>query len=128
VDCVSFLLVDGDRFLAERRRPDRDVDPGAVAIPGGHLEQGETTLEALHREVREELGLAAGQARFICTLLHPSQELRRLHYFAVSDWSGEIENNEAEALLWLSFHEARRLDLPVDHVAIGEYQRLYGSG
>ena len=41
LDCVAFLLVDGERFLVERRREDKVVDPGAVAIPGGHLEPGD---------------------------------------------------------------------------------------
>ncbi len=124
LDCVSFLLVDGDRFLAERRRADKLVDPGAVAIPGGHLEAGESEEEALARELDEELGLKAKDPQFVCTLLNPSEEFRRLHYYAIHDWSGEIQNNEAEELIWLSFDETDRLDLPVDHVAIGEYLRV----
>ena len=125
VDCACFLLVDGGRFLAERRRPDREVDPGVVSIPGGRLEAGESPLHALHREVREELGVTAGEAQFLCTLLHPSQELRRLHYFLVRDWRGGIETNEAEALLWLRFDQVDQLDLPVDRIALGEYRRIF---
>lgn len=123
--CAGFILVDGNRFLVERRRLDKAVDPGAVAVPGGHLEPGESPLEALHRELDEELGVTAGQIDFVCTLLHRSEEFRKLHYFAVRDWSGAIQNNEAEALLWLGFGETGQLDLPVDRVAIAEYLRIY---
>ncbi len=125
LECAGFLLVDGDRFLVERRRPDKAVDPGAVAIPGGHLDAGESPIDALHRELREELGLAALRVDYICTLLHRSEEFRKLHYHAVWGWSGEIENNEAEALLWLGFDEVDQLDLPVDRTAIAEFLRIY---
>jgi len=124
LDCVSFLLVDGDRFLVERRRMDRVVDPGAIAIPGGHMELRETQEQALARELHEELGLTDGATQFFCTLLNPSEEFRKLFYYAVTDWSGEIENNEAAELIWLTFDDLERLDLAVDHVAIGEYRRV----
>jgi 8-oxo-dGTP diphosphatase len=124
LDCVAFLLVDGDRFLVERRRRDKTVDPGAVAIPGGHLEPGESPVQALHRELAEELGLTTPDPQYFCTLLNPSEELRKLHYYAVHSWSGEIQNNEAEELLWLPLNDLQDLDLAVDQVAIGEYLRV----
>ncbi|MBT4691489.1 MAG: NUDIX domain-containing protein [Rhodospirillaceae bacterium] len=127
LDCVTFLLVDGDRFLVERRRLDKVVDPGAVSIPGGHLEPGESVEDALHRELAEELGLTTTEPQYFCTLLNPSEELRRLHYYALHNWSGEMQNNEAEELLWLPLDDLQGLDLAVDHVAIGEYLRVVKS-
>jgi 8-oxo-dGTP diphosphatase len=124
LECVSFLLVHENRFLVERRRLDKAGDPGAVAIPGGHLEAGEGPIDALHRELDEELGVTAGRAEFFCTLLHRSDAVRKLHYYAVPDWSGEIQNNEAEAVFWLTFAQADQLDLTVDRTAIGEYLRV----
>ncbi|MEE4425378.1 NUDIX hydrolase [Streptomyces bugieae] len=45
----------GEAF-AQRRSADRRLFPGAWDIVGGHVEPGETLLEALAREVTEETG------------------------------------------------------------------------
>jgi 8-oxo-dGTP pyrophosphatase MutT (NUDIX family) len=45
----------GEAFV-HRRAYDRELLPGTWDIVGGHLEPGETTLEALERELEEETG------------------------------------------------------------------------
>ncbi|MGP3966478.1 NUDIX hydrolase [Streptomyces sp. 6N223] len=45
----------GEAF-AQKRSPDRRLFPNTWDIVGGHVEPGETLLEALAREVREETG------------------------------------------------------------------------
>src|SRR4051794_23264047 len=90
LDCVAFLLVDHDRVLLERRSLTKRVVPGVLSIPGGHMEPVERPEEALSRELLEELGVIPTTIRYVCTLLHRSEEFRKLHYFAVEAWEGEI--------------------------------------
>ena len=52
---VGAVVLDGDRVLLVLRG--REPLKGVWSIPGGRLELGETLLDALHREVREETGL-----------------------------------------------------------------------
>lgn len=62
-DVVLFGGHVGDlRVLAIRRRWDPFAD--CWALPGGHVDQGEQTIDAARRELAEETGLAVG-------ILHP---------------------------------------------------------
>ena len=126
-DCVAFILIKGDRVLAEKRKLTKQIDPGAIALPGGHMENGESPEEALYRESREELGIVPCSIKYICTLLHRAQELQRIHYFAVEVWEGNIENNEAESLRWVPIAESKEFDIDVDRIAMSEYLRVYAS-
>ena len=127
LECVAALVLREGALLAEERKLTKKVVPGAVALPGGHLEPGEQAEEALRRELKEELGIVPLEARYVCTLLHRSQEFRKLHYFAVTRWDGTITNHEAASLRWLPLSESHVLDLDVDRLALAEYLRIYGG-
>jgi len=126
-ECIAFLLIQDNHVLAEKRKLTKKVVPGAIALPGGHMEHGESPQDALYRELREELSLVPSDITYVCTLLHRSQEFRKLHYFAVHHWEGAMTHNEAEALLWVPCDALDTFDLDVDRIAIREYIRVYKS-
>ena len=125
LECVAFILVRDRSFLAERRGLSKALAPGAVAIPGGHLENDESQEDGLRRELAEELDLQTGALRYVCSLLDQSEELRRIHYYAIDSWQGEMANNEADELVWLPLANPEQLDLQIDRVAVAEFRRLY---
>jgi len=127
LECVAFMLVKNGHVLAERRKLTKRLAPGAVALPGGHVDAGESLEDALRRELDEELGVAAESVSFVCTLLHRAEEFRRLHYFVGESWRGEIVNQEADELVWVLLDEPRLLDFDVDRTAISEYLRVYAG-
>ena len=54
---VGAVIHDGaGRIFVQRRSETRSLFPGAWDLVGGHLEAGESILECLEREVREETG------------------------------------------------------------------------
>ena len=128
LDCVAFLLIRDGCVLLERRSPTKRVVPGVLAIPGGHMEESESAEEAVKRELEEELGVTVVTISYICTLLHRSQEFRRLHYFAITAWEGEIIAQEADGLEWTDIRHAPAFDLDVDRLAVSEYLRVYRPG
>ncbi len=127
LECVVFVLLKDNTVLAEKRKLTKQVIPGAIALPGGHIEEGESPEDALRREVREELDVVPNDITYVCTLLYRSQAFHKIHYFAVQSWTGDIVNNEAEALLWIPFDALGTLDLDIDRIAISEYRRVYQS-
>ncbi len=127
LDCVAFMLIKGDRVLAEKRKATKQAYPGAIALPGGHVEDGESPEKALCRELNEELGVVPCSIKYVCTLLFRLQELHRIYYFAIEAWEGNIENNEAESLLWLPITESQEFDIDVDRIALSEYLRVYAG-
>lgn len=54
---VGIVLLDHEnRAFVQRRTLERKLFPGCWDILGGHVEEGETLLQALEREVQEETG------------------------------------------------------------------------
>ena len=53
---VAAVIARNDRYLITQRRPSA-VLPGLWEFPGGRVEEGETDLQALKREVRERVGV-----------------------------------------------------------------------
>jgi len=124
LDGIAFMLIKNQQVLAEKRTLNKKVVPGARALPGGHMEAGETPEDALRRELREVLDIRQARMAYICALLHRAQEFRKLHYFVIEDWQGGISDWEAGAWLWVPLAQAHTFNLDVDRVAISECLRL----
>ncbi len=87
-------------------------------FPGGKTEPGETLEEALARELREELGVAAEIGREIFRAKYSYAELREpidLVFLAASVAPGEVRNMEFERIEWRTPESLPELNfLPAD--------------
>ncbi|MCC4817497.1 NUDIX domain-containing protein [Vibrio lentus] len=107
----------------EKRSESKETDPGLITIPGGHVEKGENQVQALFRELDEELNVVPIHYKYLCSLYHPTKELQLIHYFIVSDWKGDIKAKEADSIAWYSLNTAP-VGIAADGIALREVERV----
>jgi len=97
---VGAVLERGGLILAARRAPGM-TQPGLWEFPGGKVEPGEPAVEALKRELHEELGILVTRAcRWITREYVYAHAHVRLHFYRVLSWQGELHSREGQAFVW----------------------------
>src|SRR5438445_5052257 len=71
---VDGIVLHGGKLVAVRRK--NEPYRGMPALPGGFVELGETTVEAVVREVREETGLETRVKRLVGVFSDPRRDPR----------------------------------------------------
>lgn len=93
---VDALLVRSSRVVLCRRAAGLP-EAGLWSLPGGYVERGETVVGALHREVREEIGVEVKSARIFAVVSNPERDvLERQNIslvFLVERWEGELRTS-----------------------------------
>ena len=100
------------RILLTRRTETRDM-PGLWEFPGGKREPGESSEQALVRELREELGIEAEVGEWLIEVpqLYPDKRLR-LEVRRIDSWKGQPRGREGQALTWVSPDRLDRYSMP----------------
>ncbi|MDP4028727.1 MAG: Nudix family hydrolase [Gallionella sp.] len=97
---AAVLLRENGAFLLAQRPPGK-VYEGYWEFPGGKIEAGETPLDALCRELHEELGITGITAHpWLARVFTYPHATVRLHFFRVFAWQGEPHGHEGQQLSW----------------------------
>jgi 8-oxo-dGTP diphosphatase len=97
---VGVLIRTDGRFLLTSR-PVGKVYAGYWEFPGGKVEPGETVVQALQRELQEEIGITIGAALpWRSERVDYPHALVRLNFCKVFDWTGELQMHEGQSFAW----------------------------
>lgn len=110
IDVAVGVLITPQGKVLLGDRPDGKPWAGWWELPGGKLEPGETVIEALTRELHEELGIELQAATPWVTYVHhyPTTTVR-LYFCRVTQWQGEPRGLEQQQLKWVDIATATEL-------------------
>jgi len=118
----------GELLIAQR--PPGKPLAGRWEFPGGKVAAGERELDALKRELREELGVEVTAARPLMrvTATYPERDIE-LSLWIVEAYSGQVRALDGQRLKWVAPAELAKEDLlEADRPFIEALQRLPPCG
>ncbi len=98
---VLCLIEDGDKILLQNRVK-RDWQ--GYALPGGHVEPGESFVYAVIREMKEETGLTVIGPRLVGLKQFPIDNGRYVVLlFKATKWSGKLISSDEGGMEWIEY-------------------------
>ena len=96
---VLCLLEDGDRILLQNRVKS---DWRGYTLPGGHVERGESFVDAVVREMKEETGLTVIDPRLVGVKQFPIEDGRYIVFlFRAEKFTGELVSSDEGKMEWI---------------------------
>lgn len=133
---VVALIFDKNKKLLVSYRSKNQHQGDLWEFPGGKIEPGESTLQALKREILEELNIRVLDASSFKKVHYVyADKAICLNVWRVHEYSGQAVGNEAQLIKWLDIDELtvddfpkannsiiRALKLPDKYMITGEYK------
>ena len=111
VTVVAAIIERDERFLLTVRPPGTHLE-GRWEFPGGKCDATETRVEALKRELLEELDIVAEVGELVQTITHDYPEKTVELYFYRCQYVGEPKPMLGQEMRWVSRNELATLDFP----------------
>jgi 8-oxo-dGTP diphosphatase len=136
IAAAHLVLVNDEGQVLLGRRQNTGFADGSFHLPSGHLEPGETLVDALIREAREETGVRIGRehVEFAHVMHDASGGGRAQFFFLVRQWTGTPVNCEPGKCSELAWFALDRLPEPIvaycrealARIAAGDHFSVYG--
>ncbi|MCR4923468.1 MAG: 8-oxo-dGTP diphosphatase [Lachnospiraceae bacterium] len=110
---LCYIEKDDKYLMLLRNKKEKDVNKGKWIGVGGHFEEGESPVECLIREVKEETGLTLLDYCFrgIVTFVSNECETEYMHLYTTSSFEGEIKECDEGQLEWIKKADIMALNL-----------------
>lgn len=110
VEFMNMCMIYNDNNVVIQERVKKDWS--GVAFPGGHVEKGESFVDSVIREVKEETGLDIKNPR-LCGVKH--WYYSDIHYvvffYKTSEFSGRLRSSEEGEVRWENIDNLPNLNL-----------------
>ena len=105
IDVVAGIVRDSDRILITQRLAD-DAWGGYWEFPGGKVEEGESDVQALERELWEEIGVQTTTGELVWEMVHDYTSHRvRVRFYYSQIREGSPICRDVQALRWITRNE-----------------------
>lgn len=113
------IIINSEREVLIALRQAHQHLGGLWEFPGGKVELGEASSEALRREVKEELGLFVVNAVPLIKVSHDYNDKSiLLDVWYVSEYTDEAYGAEGQTLRWCAVGDLESVDFPIANKTI----------
>lgn len=110
---LCYLIKDGKYLMLHRTKKEQDINAGKYIGVGGHVEEGESPVDCIKREIKEETGLTVNtlNTRGYITFVM-GDETEHAVLFTSDDFGGQLtENCDEGVLTWVDIDKVMDLNL-----------------
>lgn len=110
---LCYLIKDNKYLMLHRTKKEHDINSGKYIGVGGHIEEGESPLDCIKREVKEETDLTLNSARYRGHITFVmGDETEYAHLFTSEDFTGTLNTDCSEGeLSWVDIDKVLDLNL-----------------